>query len=531
MRKNSQILFDIINNNTKKEAYNKLKNCFNGKKCFLFSCGDNLIEHQADFDKILFNDDYLIAAYKSSIDVLNYNCDIIGIGNWINGSYLQNNKINEVFKVLFTSDEWNKNYSNTNSTIDSFNLSIIKKNTKSYYSPNDELVFDQDFKINDYYSCDIYCFIVFLKYLGIKELYLFGCYGSDKVINLLNYTYENDIVVRKAHHYENNQNIIRTIEPGWFFDQYQSSLLGIDKTIVIYNVSKYGCLSNNIKRIDFNSIFLDNKNYINSENTYEDIKNQLDKYLDINFYSKKYNVKNNTIDCITDYFYIGYLLNRKLFKKDKKKELLIDKFNLEGVTCINHMFNYIFYSNNICAFMCHYYIYCKKFFYLIYNVKKDIIYNLQNKYKVENYKELLIKLFEIHNLPDDFNWKEYIKIHNDLNQMKEFEAKTHYIVYGKNENRKYKYELPIDFNWKEYIEINKDLSHMNEIEAINHYIIDGKNEKRIYKYDLQEDFNWKEYIEINKDLNYMNEIEAKIHYMINGKRENRRYRYDLPYEV
>jgi hypothetical protein len=135
----------------------------------------------------------------------------------------------------------------------------------------------------------------------------------------------------------------------------------------------------------------------------------------------------------------------------------------------------------------------------------------------------------IKNIPEDFNWKDYVEINEVLKNMNELQAKNHYEYYGYKENRKYKYEnIPEDFNWNIYIEINEDLKHMNELQAKNHYEYTGYKENRKYKYEnIPEDFNWKIYIEINEDLKHMNELQAKIHYEYTGYKENRKYKIDI----
>ena len=57
-------------------------------------------------------------------------------------------------------------------------------------------------------------------------------------------------------------------------------------------------------------------------------------------------------------------------------------------------------------------------------------------------------------------------------------------------------QILIDFDWKTYLELNKDLNNMNELEAKNHYDNHGFKENRIYKLDLnfKRDYVLKYYI-------------------------------------
>jgi glycosyltransferase involved in cell wall biosynthesis len=135
------------------------------------------------------------------------------------------------------------------------------------------------------------------------------------------------------------------------------------------------------------------------------------------------------------------------------------------------------------------------------------------------------------NLPNDFYWRTYLKLNNDLlNNIKTKEqAIEHYFKYGIRENRQYKYiEIPDDFNWKDYLELNSDLIKLTTKEqAIYHYIKHGIKENRLYKLDhskIPDNFDWKIYLEINPDLlQSYSENEAKKHYIKYGINEKRSY--------
>jgi len=89
-------------------------------------------------------------------------------------------------------------------------------------------------------------------------------------------------------------------------------------------------------------------------------------------------------------------------------------------------------------------------------------------------------------IPDDFNWKIYLKLNNDLNKAcDENEAIYHYLNYGIYENRQYKQTIPYDFNWKIYLKLNNDLNQAcDENEAIYHYLNYGIYENRQYNYNF-----------------------------------------------
>ncbi len=129
----------------------------------------------------------------------------------------------------------------------------------------------------------------------------------------------------------------------------------------------------------------------------------------------------------------------------------------------------------------------------------------------------------MNDVPDDFDWKNYVDLYEDLREMNELEAKNHYLMYGYKENRKYKMKLPEDFDWKTYVDLNFDLSGMTDLEAKTHYLMYGYKENRKYKMKLPEDFDWKTYVELNEDLKDMTEEEAINHYINHGVNENRIY--------
>jgi hypothetical protein len=134
-------------------------------------------------------------------------------------------------------------------------------------------------------------------------------------------------------------------------------------------------------------------------------------------------------------------------------------------------------------------------------------------------------------LPNDFDWKTYLDLNHDLNKLttKE-EALNHYLNYGFDENRIYSRAKlpPANFNWKIYLDLNPDLNKLKtKEEVINHYLNYGINENRSYAiYELPDDFDWKIYLDLNPDLNKLKTKEEAIHhYLTFGKYETRFYKY------
>ena len=124
-------------------------------------------------------------------------------------------------------------------------------------------------------------------------------------------------------------------------------------------------------------------------------------------------------------------------------------------------------------------------------------------------------------LPYDYNWQEYIYLNPDLTGMTENDAYYHYIGFGANEKRKYKFDTLSNFNWNEYVEKN-NLNINNEFDAKKHYY---ENKLVIFnkKQILEKKFNYIEYVESNHDLISFNKLDAINHYNNYGYKESRKY--------
>jgi hypothetical protein len=128
----------------------------------------------------------------------------------------------------------------------------------------------------------------------------------------------------------------------------------------------------------------------------------------------------------------------------------------------------------------------------LFNTNK---FNLK-KVKTTKKIEYNIKKNTTTQLPNDFMWKTYILLNNDLQYInEEYEAITHYLNHGINEGRSYKItdikssndniNLPKEFHWETYIYLNNDLSYINDYKtAITHYLNYGINEGRSYKINI-----------------------------------------------
>ena len=176
--------------------------------------------------------------------------------------------------------------------------------------------------------------------------------------------------------------------------------------------------------------------------------------------------------------------------------------------------------------------------YLKYGMREGRLF-LSDKETVSQRSDLL--------LPSDFDWREYIRLNEDLHNLTQIQAENHYYKHGLREKRKYNiYKepssnlinlLPKDFNWRNYLELNKDLLYTSKAKAENHYLRYGFQEGRSYIGQhqqeiiknipgLPEDFNWISYKQLNNFPSNMGKHKAELHYIRYGKKEQRKYKYD-----
>jgi hypothetical protein len=433
----SNKLFNITDRkkNSNKEIFHNLKNCLLGKRACIFSCGPNLHEHKHRFNEIENDSTLIKCCWKSSIKIVK--CDILGIGNYMNnlsGINIPSNTFTVNFRLSFT----NKILENDNKKLEDKNILTIKSKrfNKHVYKKNSFWRWDDitiDFKNNEiiqeeYIDCT-YNFIDFLLYLGIKEFYLFGFHHSDKMIDLHNYNYEQ--LLRKKHHYYNtvksNNFCINALEPAdWnsIICSYYLPYIMEKNNAKCYNVSSLGIVSNRIKRITFDSIFTDRKEYIQPENKYIDLIDQLNNIVDFEYYYKKYIKDNHSGEDIKLEVYTDIILEgiycKKQFntKNENKNEIDINNFSISIFCSVCFIKNYPLLKNinrkQIHIFFCHF---ANEFNHKVVNIYNKEVFNekyfdsLLEKYSEElsifkiDYNQFVNKQF-IHHF---FNFK-YFKL-------------------------------------------------------------------------------------------------------------------------
>lgn len=307
------------------EIYNNLKNCLDGKKACLFSCGPNLMEHKDRFHEIENDDNIIKCCFKNTV----IKTDIFACGNYLKGLNIPDNIFSIYFALSF-SDKIMKNETinindKTNLIIKSkrFNKEAYKKN--SFWRWNDITTQFKDNEIiqEEYIDCT-YNFIDFLLYIGIKEIYLFGFFHAEKLIDLSKYEYTE--LLRRQHHFSDTEKSIGNIENINALEpsDYNSIICSYYLTDILekhnakcFNVSALGIVSNKIKRITFDSIFTSNKEYIESKYKYIDFIDQLNNIVDFEYYYNKY-------------------IGKKYMDTDINKLKIFSDILLEGIYCKKH---------------------------------------------------------------------------------------------------------------------------------------------------------------------------------------------------
>lgn len=136
-------------------------------------------------------------------------------------------------------------------------------------------------------------------------------------------------------------------------------------------------------------------------------------------------------------------------------------------------------------------------------------------------------------LPDDFDWTTYVDLNPDVSHQLNTESKAvmHWINYGRNEGRSYKYDLPDDFDWCVYLKLNPDLrvtTGSTKKEIVRHYIDQGRTTGRPYKITAtpkEWGFKWREYAVLHDLGAGCDKEQAWRHYTTKG------YLEDLPYHL
>lgn len=100
-------------------------------------------------------------------------------------------------------------------------------------------------------------------------------------------------------------------------------------------------------------------------------------------------------------------------------------------------------------------------------------------------------------LPYDFNWETYVSLHKDLEGFSEIKAKQHYLLFGQNEKRSYKYEYP-SMTRDDFLNVNT-FENNNEMTSS----IDSSNTDTDLKYQIIN--------EVHDDNYVINDLWCHVH--------------------
>jgi hypothetical protein len=162
--------------------------------------------------------------------------------------------------------------------------------------------------------------------------------------------------------------------------------------------------------------------------------------------------------------------------------------------------------------------------YLLYGIYEGRYYNFNCYKDYEGVK----KQYNL-NTPSNFNYFIYKNIHSDLENFTNEDLEFHYYLSGKKEGRIYNFNcykdyngiinsydnlnIPTDFDVKKYKSIYSDVKNFTDDEAKIHYFLFGKNENRQYK--LPDFYNNKLYRKILKNnINNLSDTEINLDYII-----------------
>lgn len=215
---------------------------------------------------------------------------------------------------------------------------------------------------------------------------------------------------------------------------------------------------------------------------------------------------NNDFDAFNHYMKYGKNEKRELYKLN----VHIRNFNWD-------LFDYNFYIK-------------------INNLKLKNKQEAINHFKNIGYKLNLLHDIKHSNLYFNYDWDKYISDYDDLENFNMDNAFYHYIYHGQKEKRRiYKIDdinsKLENFNWKFYLIVNNDLI-LNNIsdkkKAIYHFKNNGYKEDRLYSnyhYLLYINYDWQKYSEMYK-LN-KNKLDAFKYYVRFGFHDKHKIYYSI----
>jgi hypothetical protein len=322
------------------------------------------------------------------------------------------------------------------------------------------------------------------------------CHDNDTLISYLGCEYEPNFI--------NKFIFMQSQKPIYIFDTFRDPL---ERLISEFFETNGNFILNTIKNIhnpcDDEIEYLINyfnKQYISVEsiirNAFDDYKSFNIDIFDYNFDKKNklLNIKKNNITIIILLFDDIDNWENKIKEQCNMSNFKLIKSNItdnKEITTIYKLFKNKYKMSKI-MYNLFIYITAKK---LNYFYDDDNVIKIQNKWKKYIYDDYKIVLL----LPCDFLVENYKKLNEDLQNMTDDEAITHYMTTGKNENRLYKLRFislvtmfKNEDNIVYFVEYYKNL-------GIDHIFLFDNNSDKNYKNDLQQyiDINFVTYLNYN----------------------------------
>ena len=320
-------LVDIFN---QKKNINDLKNSMTNKKGAIFLCGQNLIEHKEKFSKVIDNKNFITLAYKNSSNILPSEPDILFIDTRIKDTNVPSKNVlivynndgsPRLYKTIHRNNEFAPHiFINSQSSRDNIGVDYIG------YGKYKNYIFDQfvnsntitNKKTTDNYS---QC-LMFMYFLGIKEIYIFGAYNIEHPdIRKFRFSHHfNNMSLRGGYVIETGH-MMHALSSHWWYTYLKN------KGVCVFNVSKEGSLCERIPRIIFNDIFKEKKKNISNSGPDCCLFSFIQRRLDIDYYSKTHLKKEqrNFDACLTHYIWKGYFGGCMLNKTDNHSMVNICK--------------------------------------------------------------------------------------------------------------------------------------------------------------------------------------------------------------
>lgn len=313
---------------SKNNCVTDLNNCTSNKRGAIFFCGSNLLENSDCFEQIMNDPNFVTLAYKNSTNILPKEPDILFLDTRIKDTQVptntntlivyNNDGSNIDYNDIYRSDEFKPDiFINSNSNISKQPLNYIG------YGSLDKYKFDEkteqniiyNHKTSDNYSQSL----LFMNYIGIKEIYIFGLYNLKEVnvrqcyisnhFNNIGYKY----IIETGH-------MMHALSSHFWYQHLQ------EQNCNVYNVSNEGVVCNKIPRIKPSEIYVENKKVIDCDKTDCCLYSFIQNRIDLDYYSTQCDIPKNCdmLNVIYHYITTGFYIGQQLNSNDNHSMVDLD---------------------------------------------------------------------------------------------------------------------------------------------------------------------------------------------------------------